>query len=781
MPELYRIRLGWYPVDVTVVQADQHPRFSRRSSCLVLLAVVLLVFGLAPAVTVAQATGVQSGGAPQRLRVGLVLSGGGARGAAHIGVLKVLEQLRIPVDAVVGTSMGAVVGGLYASGLSASEIERVMESLDWEDAFRDSPPRAAVGFRRKLEDQNFLINFPLGLRGREFLVPRGLIQGQKLNQSLRALTMPVARIRDFDQFPTRFRAVATDLELGESVALRSGDLTSAMRASLSAPGVFTPVEIDGRLLVDGGISDNLPIGIAQALDVDVLIVVDVGFAPQPRNSLNSVAAISNQMIAIMMRQNAAAQRRLLRPTDILIDPALADFSSFDFTRLARAINIGESAARDAIPRLIALTQPEEQYRVWLAARERLRAQQPPAIEFVQITPGSERYAKPLNELFAAHVGKSADAGRLAQSVERLYGQGNLETLDYEVVPAADADATVADRYGLALTARRNSWGPNYLRFGLNLQDDFEGDTSFNAAARITLAEITKAGGEWVWDFQIGESPRLSTEIYLPVGYQSRWFVMPHGQFRIRNVPVIEDDERVAEFRVRSADYGLDFGREFSNWGELRAGVRREQGTSRVRIGDQTQPVTRFDSSDVFAGFRVDRLDDVNFPRSGQSLSINWRGERESLGADNTADYVTFDWLGARSYGRNTAVLWTSAGTRLDADTDDIRSYYSLGGFLNLSGLQRESLSGPHFAIARALYLRQIGRGGEGILNLPAYLGASFEMGNVWQRRSDIGFDETRKQGSVFLGLDTLVGPVYIGSGLGEKGESAFYLFLGRTF
>ncbi|HRX91104.1 MAG TPA: patatin-like phospholipase family protein, partial [Steroidobacteraceae bacterium] len=186
-----------------------------------------------------------------------MLSGGGARGAAHIGVLKVLEQLRIPVDVIAGTSMGAVVGGLYASGLSAFELERVMVSLDWEDAFRDSPPRAAQAFRRKLEDQNFLINFPLGLRGREFRVPRGLIQGQKLNQTLRTLTLPVATIRDFDAFPTRFRAVATDLELGETVALGSGDLTNAMRASLSAPGVFTPVEIDGRLLVDGGISDNL--------------------------------------------------------------------------------------------------------------------------------------------------------------------------------------------------------------------------------------------------------------------------------------------------------------------------------------------------------------------------------------------------------------------------------------------------------------------------------------------------------------------------------------------
>lgn len=740
-----------------------------------------VVCGQSPAVAIPTAienTSIVTTATTHRPRIGLVLSGGGARGVAHIGVLKVLEQLRIPIDAIAGTSMGAVVGGLYASGMSADELERVMESLDWEDAFRDKPPRAAIGFRRKLEDQNFLINFPLGLRGREFLVPRGLIQGQKLNQTLRALTLPVARIRDFDQFPTRFRAVATDLERGDTVALGSGDLTTAMRASLSAPGVFTPVEIDGRLLVDGGISDNLPIGVVQSLGVDVVIVVDVGFVPQQRENLNSVAAISNQMIAIMMQKNAATQRKLLGPDDILVAPDLADFSSFDFTRLARVIDRGEGAARAAIPRLVALTQSPADYDAWLAARARLRSVPPPTIQFVDVAPGSERYAKPLEELFSPYLGKPADASQLSKSVERLYGQGNLETLDYEIAPAPDGPP---DRLGLELTARRNSWGPNYLRFGLNLQDDFEGDTSFNAAARITLSEITKAGGEWVVDFQIGESPRLSTEVYLPVGYQSRWFMMPHGEFRIRNVPVVQDNERVAEFRVRSGDYGLDFGREFSNWGELRVGLRREQGTSRVRIGDQTQPVSRFDSSEVFAGFRYDRLDNVNFPRNGQSLSLAWRGERESLGSDATADFATFDWLGARSFGRNTAVLWTSGGTRLDSGPTEVRSNFPLGGFLNLSGLQRDSLSGRHFGIARALYLRQIGRGGEGILNLPAYLGASLEVGNVWQRRADVGFDDTRKHGSLFLGLDTLLGPVYIGSGFGERGESAFYLFLGRTF
>src|SRR6185295_15820773 len=192
-----------------------------------------------------------------RPRIGLVLSGGGARGAAHIGVLKVLEENHVPIDAIAGTSMGAVVGGLYASGLNAADVERVMQSVDWQDAFRDRPPRSDLNFRRKLEDQNFLVKFPLGLKGKQFRLPRGLVQGQKLTQTLRALTLPVAQIQSFDDLAIPFRAIATDIVTGDRVVMDHGDLTTAMRASLSAPGVFAPVESDGRLLVDGGLSSNL--------------------------------------------------------------------------------------------------------------------------------------------------------------------------------------------------------------------------------------------------------------------------------------------------------------------------------------------------------------------------------------------------------------------------------------------------------------------------------------------------------------------------------------------
>lgn len=708
-----------------------------------------------------------------RPRIGLVLSGGGARGSAHIGVLKVLDELGVHVDAIAGTSMGAVVGGLYASGLSGREIEQQMAAVDWPDAFRDRPERRELNFRRKSEDKNFLVKLPLGLRGGNFLLPKGLVQGQKLNQILRRLTLPVANIHDFDALPIRFRALATDLETGAAVVIKDGDLAQAMRASMSAPGVFAPVEMNGRLLVDGGLSANLPVDVARAMGVDVLIVVDVSFPLQPRKDLKSVASITNQMLAILVRHNSDEQRSKLNPQDVLIDPALGSASSFDFSDLTQSVALGESAAQKLRSRLVALASPPASNDAWLAARTAAQSLALPRIDFVQIAHDAARYTAVLHAAFDGFVGAALDPAALGRTITELYGQGNLESLDYRLTHDGD-------RTGLLLDAQRNSWGPNYVRFGLSLQDDFAGNSSFNAAARFKLAELNSRGAEWTWDLQVGGSPHVSTEFYQPLDYLSQWFVMPHAKFEIRNLPLIENQQRIAEYRLHTYEIGIDLGRQLGNWGELRAGLLRDKGFSRVSLGDPGLQRSDFDVREWFARFSIDQLDDVNFPRHGESFSLEWNGERTGLGSSNGADLLKMDWLLARSRGRNTGVFWVSAGSNLDSNPQ-IRTLFPLGGFLNLSALAPDSLSGRHYALARGLYFRQIGRGGEGFLNVPAYLGLSLELGNVWDNRRDISLDSARRNASVFLGLDTFLGPVYLGTGFDSKGNTAFYLFLGRTF
>jgi NTE family protein len=714
-----------------------------------------------------------------RPRICLVLSGGGARGMAHIGVLKVLEELKIPIDCIAGTSMGAIVGGLYASGMTAQQIDATMRSVDWQEAFHDAPPRRELAFRRKQDDRNFLVRLPLGLKHGKILLPKGFIQGQKLQQTLRQLTLPFGNDTDFDALPTPFRAVSTDLETGNAVLMDKGDLSIAMRASMSAPGVFAPVELNGRLLVDGGLAENLPISVARAMHADILIVSDVSFPLLPRNDLNSALSISNQMLAILVRKDSDQQRATLSPQDILIEPHLGLASATGFTSPSDVIAQGEEAARAALERLSAYAVGDGAYRDYLARRAAREPGLPP-IKFVRVDEQSKRYEKTILAEMQPLVGQPLDLDQVGKRITELYGLGNFETLDYTVVKqgeGADEDS------GLEVRARRKSWGPNYLRFGLNLQDDFQGNGRYNAAARFILTEINDLGAELLTDVQIGSDPKVVSEFYQPLDASRTWFVAPSARIEVRDLPIYTGNLETADFRDREAEADIDFGRDIGNWGEIRAGYHRTSGETHVRFGNPGLVEQEYNNGEFFFKFSYDRLDNVHFPREGQAFSLQWDANRTDLGADIASDRVTADWLMARSSGRNTLLLWASTGATLDGDFKpiDLPEFYTLGGFFNLSGLAQDSLIGPNYAIARAIYFRKIGSGGEGFFEFPAYLGMSLEIGNTWEHRSDINYASARKDESIFVAFDTYLGPIYLGTGYDQAGTAAFYLFLGRTF
>ncbi len=723
------------------------------------------------------------GGAPERggerPRICLVLSGGGARGMAHIGVLKVLEQLRIPIDCIAGTSMGAIVGGLYASGMSAEAIEARMNSVDWQEAFRDAPPRQDLAFRRKQDDLNYLVRLPFGLKHYEVLLPRGLLQGQKLQQMLRSLTLAYGDTPSFDDLPTPFRAVATDLETGQAVVMDRGDLALAMRASASIPGLFAPVEDQGRMLVDGGLTENLPMEVARAMHADVLIVVDVTFPLLPRQQLNTALSISNQMLAILVRRDADRQKATLKPADTLIAPELGLTPATDFASVGKTIELGERAALSEAAKLAPLGLDEAAYGRYLEARA-VHATIRPLVQFVRVDEASRPYEKTILAAMQPLLDKPLDIDQLGARITDIYGLGDFETIDYSVITEGEG---ADQRTGIEVRARRKSWGPNYVRFGLNLQDDFQGNTRYNAAARFLLTEIDSLDAEWLTDLQIGDNPKVYTEFYQPLNADRKWFAAPSGRIESSDLPVYQNYVEVADFRMRQAEADLDFGRELGNWGEIRAGFHRINGATSLRFGDPDLVQRQFNDGEYFFKFSYDRLDNVHFPRDGQTFSLRWDADRQNLGSNVSSDRFAADWLMARSAGRNTLMLWTSMGTRLDGKIPPsaLQDFYTLGGFLNLSGLAPQSLTGPNYAIVRSVYFRKIGRGGEGLFDFPTYLGVSFEAGNTYAQRGDIGFNTAHKDASVFLGLDTLLGPLYIGTGYDEIGHSAFYLFLGRTF
>src|SRR5512145_453114 len=321
---------------------NPHPAMSKM---------LLLILWMVPGVLLLPAIDAQAGQpvADGQPRVGLVLSGGGARGMAHVGVIRVLEEMKIPVHCIAGTSMGAIVGGLYAAGMSPDEMEKMVTSMEWNEAFRDKPPPSELSFRRKKDAADYLINFDLGFKDGGFSIPMGLLQGQNLNLMLKTMLFHTEGIDDFNKLNIPFRAMATDIETGDAVILDKGDLVKAIRASMSIPALFAPVEINGKLLVDGGIANNLPVDIARQMGADVLIVVDISTSLSRRKQLTSSVEITSQLTSILVQRNTADQIRTLYQTDILIRPDMGDIGSGDFFRAAEAVAAGRKKAEEMKP------------------------------------------------------------------------------------------------------------------------------------------------------------------------------------------------------------------------------------------------------------------------------------------------------------------------------------------------------------------------------------------------------------------------------------------------
>ncbi|MCH7503241.1 MAG: patatin-like phospholipase family protein [Proteobacteria bacterium] len=703
-----------------------------------------------------------------RPKVGLVLGGGGARGAAHIGVLRELERMRIPIDAIAGTSMGAIVGGLYATGISASELEELFASLDWVEVLTDAPGRKYLSFRRKQDDEQFPIKLELGLRDGELLVPKGVIQGQKLGLLLRKLTLGASSITDFDELPIPFRAVASDIERGEAYVIGHGDLAQAIRASLSVPGVLAPVRFDDRWLVDGGLVGNLPIDIMQEMGVDIIIAVDVQFPLYPAEELQSAVTISEQMLTILMRKESLRQIERLGEQDILIRPDLGLYGSTNFSEIAATIEPGANATRAMAGRLRQLAVEEAAYVVWLAKRAE-RGSATGTLDFVRVIHDSRLAPEVLESRLHLAAGDPVDAERLEEDVNRLYGLQLFESVSYRLV-------TEEGRTGVQFDARSKSWGPNYLQFGVSLEDDFEGSTGFNLAVRLTRTGLNRLGAEWRTDLQVGTDPALVSEYYQPLSFDSRVFLAPKLALRQFNLNAFVMNDRVATLRISSAQAGIDMGTELGAFGEFRIGAYRGIGEARVKVGDPALPNIDFETGGVFARLRIDTLDNARFPRHGVRADVTWNLSRPGLGADFRFDTIAAELASTWSLGKNSLQIGLSYATTIDSD-DTIQNFFPLGGFWRLSGLERGAISGPHAALTRLVYYRRVGSGG-GLFDMPFYLGASVEAGNVWQRRSDIGFNSMLINGSLFAGMDTFFGPLYLAAGFAEGGHTNFYLFLG---
>ena len=705
----------------------------------------------------------------ERPRIGLVLGGGGARGAAHIGVLKELERLRVPIDAIVGTSMGAIVGGLYATGMSADELERLVESIDWTANLTDRPARRHLSFRRKQDDRDFPFRFELGLEGGRLKLPQGAVQGQNLDLLLRELTLSASYVDDFDALPIPFRAIASDIGSGEPYVMSDGDLAEAIRASMSVPGVFAPVTIDGRLLADGGLVGNLGVSVMRELDVDVIIAVDVEFPLYREDELVSALAISEQMLTILIRRETLRQIELLGDDDILLRPELGKFGSADFASAGETIEPGAAAARAAEARLLPLGLSETAYVAWQASRRPLDPLDAD-LDFVRVDSDSRIDPRVLESRLGTQPGDSIDRTALLDDAQRMHGLELFDKVGYRLLEEDD-------RRGVVFTARQKPWGPAYVRTGLTLSEDISGLSAFNLALRVTRPALNSLGGEWRNDLQIGTDILFASELHQPLRFDSRAFLTAGLTAGRSDLNVFENDDNIASVKLSRGEAGLGFGIELNRRTDIRLSAYRGFGESQRRIGSPGLPEFDFDTGGLRSTLRIDSQDNARFPRTGVLLRASYDVALPGLGADVRADFFELDMSGAFSRGRNTLNLGAAYRTTARGD-NRIEAFYPLGGYLNLSGFAFGQRAGPQLALLRAQYYRRLGNSAGGLFTAPLYLGASVEAGNVWSQRSAISLDTALLHGSLFAGLDTFVGPFYLALGFGEGGERNVYIFLG---
>lgn len=701
-------------------------------------------------------------------RIGLALSGGGARGLAHIGVLKVLEELRVPVHCVTGTSMGSIVGGAYASGGEPQKLAETVLKTDWNEVFRDRPPRQELSSRRKQEDYKTLFAPEYGVKDGGLVLPKGVIAGVAVEAYFRALTAQAAGIDNFSKLPIPFRAVASDIETGEAVVLKEGSVAQAMRASMAVPGAMAPVEIDGRLLVDGGIANNLPIDEARRLCGDVIIAVNISSPPLKRDEITSALSVSLQLINFLGKQTVEQQLKSLTSRDVLITPELGDLSAGNFSRSADAIRIGEEAARGMADALRRYSLPPGQYAA-LRGNQLADQRSLGAVDDIRFEGLTRTNPEVLRSMVQSKPNAPLTEEKVSADLRRIYGRGDFESIDYRIQQESG-------RRIMLIEPKEKSWGPDYLRFGLGLASDFSGESAFNALISYRKTWLNPLGAEWLTELQVGRDSRLFTEFYQPVDERGRFFVAPYGSIGLSVRGLYLGSTRIAEYTIGESRVGMDAGTVFGTWGELRIGPLWRNIRSSVKTGSPVLP----DIQETSAGFRArlfaDQLDNAYFAHKGYRFDSSLYVADTGMGSEKNYRRLAASFETAKTFGANTVNLALSGGTDLGSGMPAYDTF-TLGGPLRLSGYRIDEFAGQKMSLGRlTLYNRTLPLPdlfGSGI-----YAGASLEAGRVSGRLDGTSTRGTLWSGSLFVGADTFLGPAYLGAGFGEAGRFSMYMLIG---
>lgn len=728
--------------------------------------------------------------------IALVLAGGGAKGAAHMGVLKALEEMKIPVDIVLGTSMGAYVAGLYATGMDAEEIESVIYSVNWQSGYRDRVSRSQRRVRDKEYEDRYQLTTDLGFGWDGIRAPRGVVQGQSMLRILRETSGNLAKLDSFDDLVIPYRAVATDIIEMQPVVLDKGYLVDAMMASMSVPGALPPYDIDGRWLVDGGVTNNMPVDIAKQMGADVVIAVDISSDYKQQDSFSSFLSAANQLSNYLVRRTTERQVSHLSEQDILLRPNVGLMETTDFYKMPDAFIEGYQTALEHQPQLQVLALSSAQYQNYIDGKAERRRQlqygDMLTVDDIAIRNHSHYSDLLLKNRLNLAQNTTLSTEEIEASVDRLYALDRFKLVRYQYEQVEQENHLLIDVY-------EKGWGPNYLNFRFFLEDDFSTTSQYSLGASLNFTGLGSHGAELALNMDLGTDKQLEAELYSPLFSSQKTFASFTARYRDDNRQIPFDDlfentglsatRNYIPITYRTLTGEAALGYQQTLWRQLRVGARYVDG--------QVQPSTvpdygngTFTRQGVFINYRIDSLDNFSLPREGNYIDLEYFISHDDVNdlveqANSSSDTVydiSAKLMSAKSVGRHTLVANLDYGEVRSKNSITPVEPKTIGGFLNLSGIPRKSLLGQNKIFTSLVYRYRWFDNDFGLFNAPFYLGASIEYGGVWSD-PDLKIDTAPKYvaGSIFAGIDSPIGPVMFGYGRTEQNYDSFYLIIGTTF
>jgi NTE family protein len=704
----------------------------------------------------------------------VAFGGGSAKGLAHVGVIRWLEEHRIPVDVAAGTSMGGLVGGAFATGMDAGELETFITTLDWDQLF-GATSFAYKNIRRKADARAYPSRLEFGLRG-GIVPPSALNSGEHVELLLGRITAPYFDLDSFDDLPTPFRTVAVDLLSAQPVVLGSGSLADAMRATMSLPLIFPPVELNGQMLIDGGTMNNVPADIARQLGADFVIAINVGDLSNREGVAGTMFGVAGNTIDAMMRSST---KRVIASADVIVNVSLEGYGSLDWRRAAGLIERGYQAAEAMRDRLLPLSVSEAEFTAWRDARRARRRTSLPEPAFIDLDGFAPTDAKRLNQLLARHVGSPVDINAIEEDLAAVTGLDRYQTVTWQFISDPGRGT------GVRVRGRLKSYAPPFMMLGINLENTTSTDFRITATGRYLAFDTLGSGSELRLDATIGSDPSLAAELYRPIG-STPLFLAPYAGVGKLTFNVIDDDAVIARYRRQVSRVGLNAGVNLGARSDIRIGAYLGRSAASIQIGDPGFPELRGHETGAELRWRLDTQDSPIVPARGVLaevlLSRIFKGPNVVVG-DETLDFdssvtqlsaIANRFWSAGARGRLFAL--GAIGTSFDS-TPLPTNQFALGAPLRLGAYNAGELRGSRYYIVTGGYLRQVGQLPD-FMGGPVFAGGWLENGDAFDNWANARW---RTNAGAGLVLDTIVGPVMVAGSWGFDGRWRSYLGVGRIF